>query len=350
MRIHRVAALLCAVSMTVSQANASFPEQPIDCSIFEIDNPNFLGHSFGFATELSYSDSFSPTATTGSEGFVATPEQVAGIPDFAEGADLPTGGQTLDDLFPGGVGLPTTLEQGEISQSIQGEGNFSEGFSEVTISQRKRLSTNQGPGGFSSVFAQGKGFAPFQVASGGEGPVDASLTIDLFSTFDYSEGGSLSEFLGLALLDISDPQNPWIMDTVSGFYFIDATGAFASFSVGENNEQDVSDSFFTGPSGTEPDSPSLASFFYTINTQLTPGSTYGIGLVGDGSVSAQDDSFSWLDSGATLTGTIAVQTPGARLYLPGFVVPEPTTLGLASFAALIGLAGVNARNRRWLPA
>lgn len=328
MKPHLHRSFLVLVSVLTTPALATFPIQPIDIAIFDLDDASFLGEHFGFATSLSYDVSGSPAVTTGTEGFVATPEQVAAIPDFAAGVDLPTGGHFLSDLFPGGVTPMPPFEEAEISQSIRGEGDFVNGFSEVTLSQRKRLSASQADGEFADLFAEGLAFAPFEVASAGEGPVDALVTIDLLSTFFLSGGGSLSEFLGLALIDLSDPEAPTFMDGVSGFYFVDEDGPFANFGLGQEGVLDVTDNFTAGPAGTEPDSPQVASFRYAIDTQLTPGGTYGIGLFGDGAVAVDGPSTSWLDSSNTLTGTVKVLTPGARLFLPGVVVPEPTAIGL----------------------
>lgn len=339
MKIHPTALLALSAAFGASPAGATFPVQPIDCALFDLEDPAFLGANFGFATGLSYDDFSNPVVTTGHEGFFATPDQVAAIPEFAAGVDLPTGGHTLADLFPAGVGQPPAVREAEIGQSIRGEGDFVDGFTEVTISQRKRLSASQESGEFANLFAEGKAFAPFEVVAEGDGPVQAALSVDLFSTFNFSGGGSLSEFLGVALVDLTDPANPAFMDGVSGFYFVDDEGVFAGFGLGEEGEQDVSDQFFSGPSGAETDDPHLASFFYTIETQLTPGATYGLGLLGDGSVGVDGASTSWLDSSNTLTGTIEVTSPGARLYLPGLVVPEPATIGLAC----LGFAGLLAR-------
>lgn len=315
-------------SVLATPSVATFPVQPIDCAIFDLEDPSFLGKHFGFTTSLSYDDVNNPTVTTGTEGFVATPEQVATVSEFASGVDLPTGGHSLEDLFSGGVTPPPTVKEAEIGQSIQGFGGFANGFSKVAISQRKRLSTIQSEDAFANLFALGKAFAPFDVVSEGDGPVDALLTVDLSSTFNFTGDGSLSEFLGLALIDLTDPANPTFMDGVSGFYFADENGTFAEFGLGEEGEQDVSENFSSGPAGTESDSPHLASFLYAIETQLSPGGTYGVGLFGDGSVAVDGLSTSWLDSSNTLTGTIEVVTPGARLFLPGLVVPEPTTAWL----------------------
>lgn len=328
----RFAALLL-LSIAAQPALATFPTGPIDCDYFDLDSMDFLGHNFGFGTELMYSDSTQPTLTTGLEGFMATPEQVAQIPEFVNGADLPTGGQAISDLFTNPITPPPTLQEGAVWQSIQGEGSFGGGFTNVTLNQRKLFEGAQDDGGFANLFGQGKAYAPFYAMSDSPEPIDVKLTIDLFSFFDVTGGGGLSEALGGALVDVTDPENPMFMDGVSGFYFADDQGVFADFGMGQEGETDVTDNFTSGPENTGPDSRQIASFFYSIDTHITPGNTYGLGLFGDGAIDLSGASSASLDSQNTLSVSIEVLTPGATLLLPGGVVPEPTS-GLLALASL----------------
>lgn len=325
-----VVVLFCTVS---PPALATFPVGPLDCSIFATDDPNFLGHNFGFGSEITYSNASMPTVTTGFEGFIAPPEQVAPIPDFLAGVDLPVGEQSLSDLFEEPSVLPENLDDGWISQAIRGEGDFGGGFTSVTLTQRKLLGGEQAGGDFAFLAAQGKGYAPFEVTGSGGAPVDVRFTIDLFSTFHFTGEGALSEGVGSALLNVTDPDNATLMDGVTGFYFASDAGTDASFTrhIGEQ-KQDITDTFATGPLTDAPDSPHFSSFAYTIETQLNEGQTYALGLLGDGAIDLNNLSSAMLDSSGTLLVSIDVVTPGARLVLPGFAIPEPVALGLAVLA------------------
>ena len=332
-RFHLRACLL--ILFAASPALATFPSVPIDCELFNLDSEGFLGHNFGFGTQLSYSDEFQPTAETGFEGFIATPEQVAQIPDFASGVDLPTGGHEFSDLFSPPITPPPFVDDAAIWQSIEGEGSFGGGFSKVTLNQRKLFGLSQEFTGFVDSFGQGKGYAPFYAMSDSEDPIDVRMTIDLLSYFDLDGSGGVSESLGGALIDVTDAENPLFMDGVGGFYFAGGDGLFSSFSRGQDGETDISDSFSTGPESTEPDARQFASFLYTIDTQVMPGNTYGVGMFGDASVSVDGPGSVELSSVNTFSVSIEVLTPGATLLLPGAIVPEPTA-GVLALLALLG--------------
>lgn len=333
-RTPRLAALL--LSLVAQPVLATFPVELINCDYFDIDSEDFLSHNFGFGTELSFSEASFSTVSTGFEGFVATPEQVAQIPDFVNGADLPTGGQTLDDLFPNPITPPPSLEEGGIWQSIQGEGTFGGGFTSVKLNQRKLLEGSQDAGGFVSLFGQGKGYTPFYAMNESDDPIDVKFTIDLLSFFNVAGDAGLSELIGGALIDVTDPENPLLMDSISGFYFADEQGVFADFGLGFEGEIDVTGNFTSGPDGTGAESRQFASFLYTIETQIMPGNTYGLGMFGDGAINFSNSGSASLDSQNTLTVSIEVLTPGATLLLPGGVVPEPASGLLALVACGMG--------------
>ncbi|QDT68132.1 hypothetical protein MalM25_10470 [Planctomycetes bacterium MalM25] len=337
MRSYPNPALMLVAMLLSSPALATFPIQPIDCELFDTQSVGFLDHYFGFGTELSYTDEFQPTIATGFEGFMASPEQVAQIPDFVNGADLPTGGQSLEDLFSPPITPPPFVQDAAIWQSIEGEGSFGGGFSKVTLNQRKLFDLSQEFTGFVNVFGQGKGYAPFYPMGETDDPIDVRMTIDLFSYFDVDGSGSVSEGIAGALINVTDTENPMFVDGVSGFYFTDDEGVFSSFTRGEEGETDVSESFFTGPENAEPDARDIASFLYTIETQLMPGNTYGLGLFGDGAADVDGPGTALLSSTNTLSVSIEVLTPGATLLLPGGIVPEPATGALALLALLASL-------------
>ncbi|MEM6329320.1 MAG: hypothetical protein AAF790_03615, partial [Planctomycetota bacterium] len=273
------AALLAAA--TPPAAYATFPPQPIDCGIFDFESEDFVGHNFAFATNLTYSELGQDTKSTGFWGFVASPEQVSQVPDFVSDTDLPIGLQDLDGLFDPTAPLPNSIQDAFISQSISGVGDLSDTFSfnTVTVSQSSFYNVSQDSGGFADIRGEGKAYFPFDVFSDGGGLVDVSLSIDLFSLFGATGEGFLSESLFVGLIDVTDPDNPSLMDAVSGVYFADASGVDAQFSRGPDGETDISESLFSGSF----DDGLFSSFFYEVQTQLESGGTYAIGIVGDGS-------------------------------------------------------------------
>lgn len=332
-RIPAASCLLVLAASLVTPAFATFPIELIDCDFFDTESVNFLDHNFGFGTEMTLSEGLLTPISTGLQGFIAAPEQVAQVPDFASGVDLPTSGQSLSDLFGEGVTPPPYLQEGSSWQSIQGEGTFGGGFSEVTINQRALLEGAQDSGEFVNVRALSKGYAPFHATSDSDDPIDVRLTFDLFSYFDVTGGGGLSQSIGGALLDVTDPEAPALMDGVSGFFFAGEDDVFANFAMGAEGDE-LTENFFSGPESTEPGARQIASFFYTIETQITPGKTYGIGLFGDAAIDLDGASSALLDSQNTTSISIEVLTPGAALLLPGGIVPEPATGLLVALALL----------------
>lgn len=336
--------LLGVVVLGANPAAATFPFDEIDCGIFDIDNPDFLAHDFGFANEISYSSGTSPEISSGFQGFRATAEKVAAIDDFVEGAELPTGGVTQDDLFGQGVTPPPGADAGRVWQTIQGQGDLGTGFQRVDLKQRQYFSGSQTAGPFTQFGGESKGYAPFEVFSPDGGPVDVRLLIDLFAFIDVLGGGAGSQGINAALLNVTNPQMAGLMDGINGFYFADENQYLADFQLFTGDDPDnptnVTESgFFFG--GT-PGEPQAASFFYEIVTQVMPGETYAIGAQTDAAIDLQDASSAVLNSENTFAFSIIVDTPGAAIVLPGLApIPEPASVTLLAMAAV----GFAARRR-----
>lgn len=275
--------------------------------------------------------------TTGLVGFTVPSDQIAPIPDFISGDNVPLGGLALTDLFP--ADAPSTLNDLWADSSIGAIGDFQNGFTEFSTHQRKVTDISQTDGPFIDGVALANNYTPFNI-NDNDNETIVNLDIHLDSAFNFSDGGFLSEGMTVQIVNVTDPDNVSLMTEVSGFYFADGTGVSSNFTMGEN---DLSSNFSNSPTGTGPDDPQEAVFAYEMNLALDPKNTYGVVVFGDASAGTSGLGTSYIDSSNTLDVALRIVDPGATFAIPGMmVVPEPTTAALM-FVALI--SGVTARRQ-----
>ncbi|MEO0530442.1 MAG: hypothetical protein AAF266_07655, partial [Planctomycetota bacterium] len=315
--------LAAAITAAPIPCLATFPEITLDDAQFAYASEFFAGENFAFGTEIKYTQSTPdgfPVESTGLQGFIASPEQIAPIPGFQSGQEVPLVKQTLVDLFP--LEVPEDINHSWAENTISGVGDFNQGFTEFSIHQRKVTQIDQttdDPSEFADIAAITKGLAPFELDVDDEEPVDATFLINFDSLFESTNGGFGSEGVSVQLLNLTDLDNVELVYEVDGFYFADENSLSSFFGMGET---DLSDNFTFNPA-TDTD-PALANFTYEMDIDLDPTMTYGINVISDSSAGASGTGTASIDSSNTLDVTLRLLTPGARLVIPGSSVSDPT--------------------------
>lgn len=331
--MRRLFAVAVLIALGSPNAHATFPEVPLDCAIFDYSDPAFQGQYFSFGTDLTYAMGSFPNnseTTTGLTGFSASSDLITPVPGFTSGDEVPIGGQNLSSLFPNDP--PATIGDLWAEQSMSAIGDFQNGFTEFSVQQRKVADVSQTNGdGFIDAFAEAKANVPFEVQSDGDGMVPANFDIHLDSLFTAGGSGGLSEGVSIQILNVTDIENPVLLNEIGGFYFFFEGSLDASFAMGDT---DLTDNATFTPTGETTLDPVMAEFSYEMEMMLDPNATYAINLKADASTFSDSNGSASIDSSNTLDVTVTILDPSARLAIPGTtLVPEPGS------AALIGICG-----------
>ena len=322
--------VLCGSVATTTESAGTFPIGPIDCAVFDVDDENFAGHDFAFAGETIASGEASSgfsDVTTGLEGFRASPNQIAPIPGFRSGDDVPVFDQALSEFlanFPAG-----NVRNAENRASIQGDGDFVDGFTSFSMHQRQEAEVDQSTDDFVALATIAKSYATFELASA-EQAVTAQLSVLLDASFAYAGAGFIDHLLGASLLDVTDPGDPVPVADVFGEYLFADGDGFVELV--ENGVDDVSGLLNVFPTGTDPDSPFVSVLSYATSVLLEPGRVYGLGQFSEVGAGSDGVGSARLDSTSTFTASILLTNPGtARLTIP-VAIPEPSTALIAAVA------------------
>ena len=329
----KTTAVVVLLVLLTNRAAATFPDVPLDGGIFSYGDPLFMGDYFSFATDLSYTEGRFPSNTTtkiGLTGFSVPSGLIEPVPGFMSGDEVPVNGQGLSDLFPDSV--PFGLDGIWAGNSISAVGDFTSGFSQFAVHQQKLAQVSQDGGELIDGFVEAKANVPFEVNSQSDAPVPANIDVHLDSFFAAEGTGGLSEGIEVKLLDVTDPENPMVIEQVSGFFFLFDGFFDASFTA---DDMDVSDSFEFLPSGETFASPTDTNFAYDQDIFLDPTKTYSVNISSDAGTSVTDNGLAGIDSTNTLDVTISLLDPTATLIIPGTtVIPEPSSVCLLGIASL----------------
>ena len=325
---------LFLVVMLPGISRATFPPTDLDSAIFYYNEEGFLPTNFSAGTQLNYSmfeNGQFEQNTTELIGFTVPSDAIAPIPGFNSGDVVPLGGQTLTDLFP--TDAPATINDLWAENNISAVGNFQDGFTEFSTHQRKVTNVSQDSGPFIDAQAIGKTYTPFDINAPGEQTL-VNVDIHLDSVFNFSDNGLLSEGIMVQLVDVTNEEEPILLFEISGFYFSDQNGVSSSFLMGE---QSLDENFSISQTSAEPNAPQEAVFAYEMNMMLDPSKTYGVAVSADASAGTDGLGSSYIDSSNTFDVAIRALETGATLTIPGFVIPEPTSLCLLA-VMMTGLA------------
>jgi|GEM_PF-3983617 len=322
----------CLLLSITSVARATFPPGPLDNGQFNYNDPQFMGDYFSFGTNLTYTMGTTPNSTvttTGLTGFSAAASEITPIPGFQSGDNVLLGEQNASDLFP--TAAPSPLQDAWANNSITAIGDFQNGFSEISIHQRKVAEVEQESGPFADAFVESKANAPFEFL-GPDPTAEALFSVNFDSLFLAGDNGALSEGINVQLLDVTDPENPLLMNELGGFYFLFDVAFDASFTMGS---VDLTENFSTSATGTGPDDPFAATFSYEMLIPLDTTKTYALNVQSDTSSGVDGQGRAFIDSSNTLDVSLQLINPNTRFIIPGTtLVPEPSTAGLLVLALL----------------
>ncbi|MEM1026954.1 MAG: PEP-CTERM sorting domain-containing protein [Planctomycetota bacterium] len=343
LRSRSLAALTAALTAVPAfLAHATGPEVPLAFENFDYSEDAYVGPQFAFGTYASYSTlnlgdaSQNINAIFPLTGNIVDPTIIPDINAFGGGTPVPFNFKTAADLF-GTDPVPDNLNTFEIGNTIQGSGD-ADGFVEFALKQQGFGDLSDGPANADFLLGENYSQAPFSVwtAPGFDGPVLADFTFTLDSTAGlFDDGGDLSQGFQAQLLDLTDPNNPALMNEITGFYVVDPDENFGDVSVDDDDMTDLL-MFNSNPELTGFQDINLT---YTLEAELTPGNIYAINLFSDFAANTlgpgADGGSAIIDSDDTVTATLTVQDfTNVRITLP---VPEPaaaTLLALGSFALL----------------
>ena len=330
--MRRAVATTLLIMFFGNYAAATFPEVTLDRYIFDFDRPEFMGDYFSAATKLTYTEGFTPgvVTTTDMVGISFLPsEQIETILNADLQNGIPLNSQELTDLFPSTV--PDPLQDISGKNSLTFQGDFENGFQEFAVHQRKFASVQQSEGDFVDAFTETESNIPFQVVAPTPeiAQLEAQLKIQFDSLVQNFDNAFVSEGIDVKLLDVTDPQNPTVMNEFGGFYSRFDIQQSASFIA---DGMDVSSIFTTTP-GTVFDEVQLQ---YTFDVLLDPSKTYSLNVFSDASAGVQGAGFALIDSTNTLDVSMEIVTPNASFTLPGVAaVPEPSSFVMLSIGALL---------------
>ncbi|MEM7577174.1 MAG: hypothetical protein AAF328_06830 [Planctomycetota bacterium] len=332
-------AAACIATTLPLAAHATGPEVPLSFENFDYADPAYVGPQFAFGTYGSFSTlnlgdaSLNIDAVAPLIGNVIDPFTIPDINAFGSGTPVLFNPIDASDLF-GTDPVPGNLNRFEASNSIEGSGD-ADGFVAFTLNQHAQGDLNDGPANADLLFGENYGQAPFSVwtAPGFEDPVFADFTFTLDATAGlFDDGGDVSQFFNAQLLDLTDPQNPMLMNEISGFYIIDSDENFADVSVDDDDMSDL----LTFTDNAELTGFQDVNLTYSLDVELTPGNVYAINVFSDFGVSTlgpgADGGFASLDSSDTISAGLTVQDfQNVRITLP---VPEPALLAWFSLLSL----------------
>jgi len=339
LRLRSLAASLCC--FYGGTAAAIGPPVPLDPAFFDYSSDSFIGENFGFASKLQFSSRDSQGNTdsydTGLLGNVIAPETLGdAAASFGSGMPVPGAGLGLDDLFPDGMTPPATIESFFNQSDIAGNADAM-GFTNVAVNHRAQGVVMADGDTTESQFSQL--FSQFIFTTQEFGDPDGSARVEiefsLESLSDIDNDAQVSEGFGFELLKFLPNQNHALIKELGGFCFTDSDTFLADVQI---DGEDMTDLLTTQPAETDSLETAL---IYSIEIDLAVGETYGINLSSDFAATVLGEGFASLDSTQTITASVTVLDDNARLVLPN-AVPEPGTLGLATFLSL----GLVRRRRR----
>ncbi|MEL7485316.1 MAG: PEP-CTERM sorting domain-containing protein, partial [Planctomycetota bacterium] len=136
--------------------------------------------------------------------------------------------------------------------------------------------------------------------------------------------------IDVQLINVTDPNNQFLVEELSGFFFQDENLLIPSFLDRTGNEVGSFTNTFDFQNNSF-----LNEFEVTFDMELDVGETYALNIVSDVAASLNGEGAAFIDSSNSLNVSLSAVEPNTRL-----VVPAPSSL------ALLGIASLLCRRRR----
>ncbi|MEL7473790.1 MAG: hypothetical protein AAGK04_10775, partial [Planctomycetota bacterium] len=233
--------------------------------------------------------------------------------------------------FPSGF-QPPALQQFSTNVEFSGTTDAN-GFRSFTATHKAFAHLDSQDGATDFAFAQLAAQLVFDVdAQDAAALVNFIVALDAITSFDGGGGGS--QGITAQIIDLANPNQPVLMNEISGFY-AEFDGQFDAFFQDQNGE-DLSDlfSFTPGADGNE------AELNLNIPVELLDGGTYALNIFSDLGADVSGQGSALVDSSNSLNVTIAAIDDRTRFLVPGSAIPGPAGL------AVLGAGGALAGRRR----